>query len=334
MKVTIKDIARKTGYSINTVARALHNKADVRPETTALIQAAAKEMGYVANALAGSLRSSKRHIIGVLLSADSSNPVFAEMIQGIETKARSLGYSIILINTEQDAQKQQTGIDILLSQQVDGMIIMPIADSGISNDLFLDLPCPFIFLGRNINGLESHSVMFDDRMGAHTAAMFFLERQIEKILFLGGPAHFCSSIDRRVGFLDAYTQREIPLDETLCFPTDGHMQSGYDAVHVALRQKLHFNAIITHNDLVAYGAMRALHDNHITVPEDVQIIGYDNLEISRFIYPRLTSIDTPRLTLGSMAAEELIHHIQDGAYEYKNILLKPQLIIGESTVNA
>ncbi len=332
MKVTIKDIAKRTGYSINTVSRALKGKPDVKEATKQTILAAAHEMGYVANALAGSLRSSRRNVIGVLLSADSANPVFAEMIQGIENYARSRGFSIILINTEQDVEKQKTGTEVLLSQQVDGLIIMPVADPSITEEQYLQLPCPFVFLGRNLGGLSSHSVMFDDIDGAAAATSFFLNRNLTKILFLEGPAGFCSSIDRKQGYFNAYRQHGLEADERYCFTTDGHMQGGYDAVVKAVEQSVEFESIFAYNDLVGYGALRALKDLKIAVPEQVQIIGYDNLEISRFFSPRLTSMETPRIDIGRIAAEELINHIQDENYPYKNISLQATLVPGETVL--
>lgn len=332
MSVTIKDLARITGFSINTISRALKDKPDVKPQTKEKILAAAKEAGYVANALAGSLRHGRRNVIGALLSADSSNPVFAEMIVGIENQVRERGYSIILINTEQDADKQLEGANLLVSQQVDGLVIMPVADRRLTDEVYRQLPCPFIFLGRNINGLLDHSVLFDDAAGAREALGFFYSQGIEDVLLLSGPAEFCSTIDRLEGYRAAAREHGLLFDESSVYQTDGHMAGGYEAVIRALDEQRSFSAICAYNDLCAYGALRALHDRKIAVPEEVQVIGYDNLEISRFFTPSLTSMATPRLEIGRLAARELIDHIEDEEHPYQTVSLRPQLVLGESTL--
>ncbi len=331
MKVTIKEIAKQTGYSINTVSRALQDKPDVKPSTKDLIRAAARELGYIPNTLAGSLRSRKTNTIGVV-SADSSNPYFAEVIMGIEDGARRHGFHILLINTEEEVKQQREALEVLLSRQVDGLLVMPAPETEAQE--LAQLPKPFILVGRWLPGLKDHSVMTDDGAASQRVVEYLLKKQHTDILFLTGPPSISSSIDRIEGSKRVLKAIGLDIERELMVETDGHLYGGYMAISKVLQKSTHFTAIVAFNDLVAIGAMRALKEHGIKIPSEVEIIGYDNLNVSQFTYYSLSTVDIPKHKLGVVSVEELLKHIRDPEIPYRQVLLESRLVLRETTSEA
>ena len=331
MKITIREIAEKTGYSINTVSRALQDKPDVRASTKGLIRAAARELGYIPNTLAGSLRSRKTNTIGVV-SADSSNPYFAEVILGIEDGARRHGYHILLINTEEQAKQQREALEVLLSRQVDGLLLMPAPETDAGE--LARLSKPFILVGRWLPGLKDHSVMTDDRAASRRVVEYLLQKQHRDILFLSGPPSISSSIERIEGSRQAMEASGLDIERQLLVETDGHLYGGYLAVSKVLQKSTRFTAIVAFNDLVAIGAMRALKEHGVKIPSEVEIIGFDNLNVSQFTFFSLSTVDIPKHKLGAVSVEELLKHIRDPEAAYGQVLLESRLVLRETTNEA
>ena len=330
MKVTIKEIARKTGFSINTVSRALKDMDDVQTSTKERIKRAAHELRYIPNTLAGSLRSKKTNILGII-SSDSSNPYFAEVILGIEEGARNNGYHILLINTEEERTQQEEALGILLSRQVDGLLIVPVG--GSTADEFRHIQKPFILVGRWLAGLKDHAVLTNDVANSRKIVQHLIQNGHKDILFLTGPPAISSSIDRIEGSKIALQEEGLEMRKELIMETDGHLYGGHRAISKALQRGVHFTAVSAFNDLVAIGAIRALKEQGLKVPDDIEIIGYDNLNISQFTFQSLSTVDIPKHKLGVASVEELIKHIEDPSYPYRELLLEARLIIRETTKN-
>lgn len=330
MPAKLKDIAHETGFSINTVARALRRDMRISAQTRELVQAKALELGYIRNVVAGSMRSNKTQTIGVV-SADSSNPFFAEVILGVEEAARSLSYSILLINTEEKAANEREAIKLLLGRQVDGLVIVPVFDDPESLEIYRKMEVPFIFVGRRVAGIEGHSILHGDNEGQDEVVNELLDRGHRNILYLAGPGNISSSIDRLAGFHAAYRRKRIELDPGYVLPTSGHLEDGYAQVNRALNRGLSFTAVACFNDLLAMGALKSLHENNVNVPADAEVFGYDNLYISQFMQPRLSTVDVPKSLLGRMAVEELVNHIEDDQRPYRSLNLKPRLVFRETT---
>ncbi len=333
MKVKLKDIAAQTGFSINTVSRALRDDYRISGATRSLIKSAADEMGYICNVVAGSMRSNKSNIIGVV-SADPANPFYAEVIQGIERRARRLGYNILLINTEEQAENERAAIRLLLGRQVDGLIIAPVFDDKENFAFYQSLSTPFIFVGRYIKGLKSHSILHGDIEGQAMAFEYLLRRGHKKILYIAGPKNISNTIDRLEGLKLAYQRDGMQIDESYIFESSGHMEDGYALVCQALNRGLSFTAVVCFNDLLAFGALKALQEKSLSVPTDVEVIGFDNLAMSQFMQPRLTTVEIPKNRLGQKAVEELVNHIDDTKYPYNTVNMKPRLIHRETTLES
>jgi LacI family transcriptional regulator len=175
MTVRLKDISDATSYSVNTVSRALRGTAGISESAREAIRRKADELGYIPNAIAGTMRSNRSRTIGVI-SADSSNPFFAEVILGIESAARRLDHHILLINTEERAENERDAIKLLLGRQVDGLVVMPVYDDPKNLRIYQSLEIPFLFAGRRVRGIEHHSILHGDKEGQRAVMDYLIKK--------------------------------------------------------------------------------------------------------------------------------------------------------------
>lgn len=330
MHVSLKGLAEMSGFSINTVSRALRDEADVRPETKEAIQRLAREMGYIPNTLAKSLRLGKTNTIGVI-SADSSNPFFSEVIVGIEEAARESDFRILLANTEESPEREREAIDVLVSRRVDGLLLMPVCGERSNVDYLRGLGLPFLLIGRWLPGLEDHSILTDEYEKSREIASLFISGGHRDIACLVGPSFVSSSSDRLRGYRDAFAQARLPLNEELIIETNGHTEDGHRLINVLARKEIPFSAVIAFNDLVALGALRALKEMGLRVPEDVEVMGFDDLDYSRYLYLSLSSVRIPKQELGRAAFKDLLRHMEEAGAPYRQRMLESRIMLRETT---
>jgi len=331
MAVLLKQLAAASGYSINTVSRALRDKADVSPQTKEKIRALASELGYVNNSVAKSLRTGKTNIIGVI-SADSSNPFFAEVIMGIENAARASGYHILLTNTEESPEREREAVNVLIGKQVDGLLLMPVLQQNNNSEYLKSLNVPYIIVGRWLPGLEEHSVMSDEYEKAKQVVLYFLKNGHKDILHLAGPPCVSSSVDRLRGYRDAHTETHTPIQEDLIVETKGHLEDGYREVSSLIRNERNISAIFAFNDLVAVGALRALRESGIMVPKEVEVIGFDDLNFSKFLHFSLSSVSIAKKPMGNLAFRTLLGHIENPEAPYGKKIVESRIVYRETTL--
>ncbi len=332
MRITLSAIAKETGFSTNTVSRAIRGDTKISLSTRTLIQEVADNMGYLPNFIANSMRSKKTYTIGVI-SADSSNPFFAEVLCGIEETARQLGYHIILMNTHEDPEHECDALNILQARQVDGVIAMPLYQNTKAHNIYKKFPVPFIFAGRRVAGFENHSILHYDEESIKKVVLHLLEGGHKNIVYIGGPEKISNAIDRRVGFEKAFSEKGLSKNDSLMFQTQGHIDEGYAVINRLIKQQVPFSACVCFNDLLCIGVLKSLHENHLFVPEQVEIVGCDNLFLSQYLQPQLTTIEVPKYLLGKKAVLELIEHVENKDMEYKAIHLETRTVFRETTKN-
>lgn len=331
MRVTLKTIADATGFSVNTVSRVLRDDPKISSSTSNIIRAKAEELGYVPDAVASSLRKPRSMTIGIV-SADSSNSFFSEVIHGIDEKAQELGYNILIGNTGEDVEKEEHLIRLFLSRKVDGLIIMPTYVTSPDHlSFYSSLSVPFIFAGRYIEGFRNHSLLHSDTIGEEAVFEYLLSSGHRKILYLSGPGRISNTIDRDLGRQRAYEAFSVTSDPKYVYHLEGHTEDGYKAVNEALNRSLQFSAIVCFNDIIAMGALKSLAENDIPVPEEVEVIGFDNIMFSQFMQPALSTVDVPKYQLGAIAMETLHKHIEDSALVFTAENLPARLVLRDST---
>lgn len=330
--VTLRDIAREAGVSINTVSRALNGKPDVSEATRALVQAVAARLDYRPNQLARGLRQQRTATIGVVI-ADVANPFFAEVVKGIERAAYQEGYSIILANTEEDQDRESRAVRTLVERQVDGILIAPAQRSDETVRYLMQRQVRFVLLARFFEGLDAPAVVNDDREGARLAVRHLLQRGHRDILYLNGPPYNSSARLRLSGYRDALEEAGIPFRPSLVLTTDARSAGGYAAIQQALAAGLRFTAVFCFSDYVSFGAIKALRQAGLSIPSDVAVMGYDDIDLAEIVEPALSTVHVAKTRLGQVAAHMLMGMIggSEGRAERPGmVVLAPQVVIRES----
>jgi len=331
-QVTMRDVARAAGVSVNTVSRALAGKPDVSPSTRAKVLAVAKQLGYRPNKLARGLRSNRTATIGVIVT-DIANPYFGALVKGVKEAAHRHGYSIVLQDTDEDYAKEEEAIQVMLAEQVDGLLITPV-QTGIDTILCLkEAEVPFVLLGRRFEELKTHYVVTDDVRGGYLATEHLIELGHTEIALINGPPHISSAKERRRGYQNALTEHGIEPDDGLIRSGAITAADGYREATALLRSTRRFTAIFCYSDFVAFGAIAAVREAGLHIPEDVAVVGYDDVELASYLDVPLTSVRIPKKELGAAAVEMLLEMLAGGQQEAgpQGIELPVQLFVREST---
>ena len=326
MRLTISDIAKKTGYAKSTVSAALNNKPGVKPKTREEIRRIAAEMNYVPNEFARNLSMRTANTIGIIVR-DITNPFYAKICRAVENIASGHGYTTLLLNTDGIREKEQDAIKVMSGQIVSGVII---DISGKDMDLLMELDkfgLPFVVFGAAARELAADSVEADDYDGAYQAAEYLYSCGHRKIGFVHGGTESVYSQRRMKGIQDALERNGLKLEEKYIYHQAKTIQEGYlIGKKLADVQELP-TAVIAYNDLVAVGIIRALEEKGMQVPEDLSIIGFDDIELMTF---PLTTVRIPEYEMGEKAAELLFDKISGKGGEPKEVLLNTELVVRKS----
>jgi LacI family transcriptional regulator len=327
---TIRDVAESAGVSYATVSHVINNTRLVSPETRERVLAAMDALNYRPNALARSLRQGKTNTLGLVLP-DSANPFFAEISRSIEDEAFKRGYSVFLCNTERDTQRELFYVDVLSNRQVDGIIFVAAGDQADSLDFLLHRNMPVVMIDRNLSDVEVDAVLTDNQLGGYLATRHLLELGHTRIACIAGPSSITPSAERIIGYRKALEEAGISYEETLVLRGDYHAQSGMDITKSILSLHPRPTAIFALNDLMALGALRAAAEAGCSVPEDLAVVGYDDLEIAHFTNPPLTTIAQPKKAIGVQAINLLVGRMSQKNRPPSRIILPPELIVRRST---
>jgi len=328
--ITIRDVAEATGFSVNTVSRALNEKPDVSAETKRVILESVGKLGYRPNKHAPALRGTKTQTIGVIV-ADISNPFFAAVVKGVEQAARQRNWSIILGNTDEKYEKEEEVIRTMLAERVDGLLLAP---TQTNKGTIMDLKAsgfPFVLLGRHFDDLDTDYVVTDDVQGGFLATEHLISLGRERIAMINGPLHISSAKERFQGYKKALEHYGIRLDRSIVKGGAITTDDGYEISKALLNHEPCLTGIFAYSDFVAFGAMRAIREAGLNIPDDIAIIGYDDVEFSSCLEVPLTTIEIPEQKLGSNAVSILDERIRDRKKDALRSILEVKLIIRAST---
>lgn len=328
--VTIKDIAVSTGFSANTVSRALRDMPDISEDTKKIIREAAMRMGYRKNILASALRASHSYNIGVIVP-DIQNPVYGSFYKGIETVCRQSNYTISLFNSNESIEDEERAVNTMISHQVDGVILFPTDKSQANIAVLQNNGIPCIALARHITGGNLPLVAGDDERGGYIAGEYLLGKGYTEFIVVSGPYTISSFEDRYRGFIRCLTEHTISSERVQLFQIAPTWEDAYSLVK-RLGGACRGKAMFAFSDFMAMGAIKALRESGLHVPRDVAIMGYDNVEDSNIVNPSLTTVDIRATELGQISARRLLARINDPKESSTPIreLLEPQLIVRES----
>ena len=333
MSVRIKDIAKRVNRSITTVSRALNGYDDVSPETKKLVLETAKEMGYSPNTFAQRLQKQQSDTIGLILPTFSprfSDPYFSELLAGIGNKAADLGFDLLVSTRSPGPEEYSTYEKLIDGRRVDGFIVVRTRKQDQRIDYLLSRDFPFVAFGRADDCDRFSYVDEDGYFGMHLVADYIAGLRHEKIACILPPQDLAFSEKRLAGLKDGLAEAGLTLREAYVKEGDLTQKSGYQLGGDLLDLPDRPTAIIACNDLMAFGVMSAAQDRGLVVGEDVSITGFDDIPMSEYSYPPLTTVHQPVYQIGGMVCEMLIQHICEEIQELQQVLLKPELIVRQS----
>lgn len=332
-KTTLRDVARELNLSINTVSRALRDMPDIKQETKLKIRETAEKIGYRTNLAASMLRTNRSKAIGVVVS-DIANPVFSGMVKGIEFAAKKADYSMILSDSNETYEEEVSALENMLQRNVDGIILFPtMVEDGTVRGL-LEKEVPFVLVGRKFDDISTNLVINDDFHGGYLAAEHLYSRGHRKFLYIVGPLHMSSAVDRFEGFKQYLRKCGLSEDVIEIHETNAYWQGGYDTMKELVQKGFDATAAFVFNDFMALGVLKALRESKIRVPDDMAVMGYDDIDLCELTVPGLTTIDLSKFRLGKRALELLLQQIDapaSGARGFQQIIMEPRLVIREST---
>lgn len=335
-RVTIRDVAQLAGYSITTVSMVLNNKDVCIPSNTQKkVWDAARELGYRPNKLAVSMVTKRSHVLGLIIP-DNSNLFFAELSKAIECAARRAGYGLIYGNSSNDLKHDIQYIQMFADQQVDGIVFtkstsLAREDDEKLLDCMADCALPFVMVDRQIPGSDTCAVLLNHFKGGYLATRHLISLGHTRIGAYTGPRDLQSSNERLMGYRSALEEAGIPYDENLVFEGNYQYTGGEAALRHFLNQGV--SAVFCFNDLMAFGLYRELPAAGLRVPQDLSIVGFDNIFLNDIVQPALTTVEQPIAAMGQSAVNFLIRLIEGEdipPYSRRDIF-EPKLIVRSST---
>ncbi|MBF8674884.1 LacI family DNA-binding transcriptional regulator [Pseudomonas fulva] len=327
---TIKDVAALAGISYTTVSHVLNKTRPVSEPVRLKVEAAIQELDYVPSAVARSLKARSTATIGLLVP-NSVNPYFAELARGIEDACERNGYCVILCNSDDDPQKQRNYLRVLLEKRIDGLVVGSV---GQDDDLLQSLAgvrTPMVIVDRELEGVDADLVRIDHELGAYLATRHLLELGHRDIAYIGGPAETGVTQMRLGGFRRALAEAGVTVAAERVRHCDFTSPGGHAAA-AELLAGARPTAIFAGNDMIGFGVLRAAAERHIDVPGALSVIGFDDIELSRYVYPPLTTVGQSIRELGESAAALLLARIaQPCNSASQQRIVTPRIVLREST---
>ncbi|EMT39121.1 LacI family DNA-binding transcriptional regulator [Thermoanaerobacter thermohydrosulfuricus] len=323
---TIRDVAKLAGVSTATVSRVLNEQGGVNSETKQKVLDAIKKLNYKPNTIAKNFRQNKTDTIIVVIP-DITNTFFSKILLGMQDVANANGYNVLLCNTNNDVEKELEYIRFTERRGADGIIFLT-ARVNYTNILELTKTCPVVVACEYIDNLDIPTVSINNFKAAYEATEYLIKLGHKKIAYINGPEGIVLSRDRLRGYKAALERYGIEIDEKLIFEGDFYYESGYKHAKQILENEA--TAVFTASDDMAAGFIRYCIDNNIKVPEEVSVVGFDNIKLASIIKPELTTIAQPMYEIGTTAMDMLIKLIKGEEVEKRNIVLEHQLIVRES----
>lgn len=333
--VTIKDIAEQLNISVSTVSRALKNNPEISLQTREAVQKLAKKLRYKPNPLAVALKTQRSHTIGVIVPQIVSS-FYASVVKGIEQIADEQGYQVFVSSSNEKMEKEEKNVNGFLNNRVDGMILsLSRATNTFSHITEIqDMGVPLVLFDRTSKELEVTKVVADDADAAYKAVSHLIEGGAKRIALVTGPEYLLIGRNRMRGYKKALKDNGIEVDENLITRCDFTVEDARKAANELLKtSEERPDAIFGINDDMAIGAIYALKDNKLRIPEDVAVVGFSNSRRSRYMEPSLSTMDQNPKEVGREAARALFDQIENRpeGEELKEVVIHADLIVRTSS---
>jgi LacI family transcriptional regulator len=331
--VTLRDVARVAGVHPATVSRALNEetRALVNEETARRVLKAAEKLGYQPNPIARGLKTNRSYTIGVLIP-DLTNPLFPPILRGIEDRLETAGYTPLTANTDNDPERELLDLQTMRARQVDGIIAATARRDHRLHDALLEAGLELVLVNRRQEELPVSSATADDRLGMRLAVEHLLSLGHTRIAHIAGPLDYSTGLDRHESFLETVRSAGVEPDPQLVLVAEAFTESEGARLCQELMEHDHeFTAVAAANDLLALGCLDVFAERGRSCPEDISVVGFNDMPFAARFQPPLTTIHIPHYELGKAAGELMLERLQDGDSPPREIRLEPHLVVREST---
>lgn len=331
--VGIKDVARQAGVSVGTVSNVINRPDLVSAQTRDRVRAVITRLGYVRSESARHLRAGASRIVALLV-LDMGNPFFVDVAKGAERAARAAGLGVMVCNSAQSAAEETEYLTLFAEQRVRGVLVTPVESGSGGLAALRRQQIPFVLVDRVAADADGCSVSVDDVTGGRLAVGHLIAAGHRSVVYVGGPPEIQQVRDRRTGALAALAGAGLPpraLTEVSADRLD--VSAGRDAGARLLGLAPRPTAVFCANDLLALGVLQALFAARVRVPEDIALVGYDDIEFAAAAAVPLTSVRQPAVAMGKLAAELLVAEAShDPAHVHRQVVLQPELVVRRSTL--
>jgi|YelNatPaOPRAMG01_1025707.scaffolds.fasta_scaffold55725_1 DNA-binding LacI/PurR family transcriptional regulator len=328
-RVNLKDVAKVAGVSVATVSRVLNNQTSIHDKTRTKVIQAINQLGYEPNRVAQRLRTESTQIFGLILS-DVTNPFFTAVVQGIEKVTYDHNYSLLLCNSDEQPEREELYVRLLLAEKVAGVIVSPTNEDSTSYAPLIQNEIPVVAIDRRLRNFAVDTIVTDNFKGAYAAVSLLIQLGHQRIALISGPSSVTTGFERQEGYIAAMREHGLPISSDLIKESDFKQEGGYRAAIELLSLKERPTAFFVANNLMTLGALSAIHQRGLSIPEDVALVGFDDMPWATALNPPLTAVYQPTQIMGRIAAEMLLARIADPKRPVQEIKLEPTLIIRES----
>ncbi|OOF26608.1 transcriptional repressor PurR [Salinivibrio proteolyticus] len=327
---TIKDVARLAGVSTTTVSHVINKTRFVAEKTTEKVWQAVEELNYAPSAVARSLKCNTTRTLGMLVTK-STNPFFAELVHGVEDYCYKQGYTLILCNTEGNLEKQRDYLRMLSEKRVDGLIVVC---SDLNEDLMLLLEkkrdLPMVVMDWGSHHIDTDRIEDNAELGGYLATKHFIDNGHTKIGCISGQMDKNTCKHRLNGYFRALKEANIPVNENWLIEADFEADQAQIAAKQLATMSDRPTAIFCFNDIMALAAISTFNEHNLKVPDDISVIGYDNIDLTEYFSPPLTTIHQPKRRLGKTAVKLLLARIANNDTQQQVFEMQPALVSRQS----
>lgn len=328
---TLKDVARAADVSVSTASRVFNNPKKVHPETRTKVREAVDELGYQPSRVARRLRlkEGKASLLGLVIP-DIQNPFFADVTRGVEDVAREHDYALILGNSDEDPDKQKVAVDTLKTEDVDGVIVPPVRIDDPEVQRLVESDIAVVCVDRRMKNVRVDTILSDNRKGAYEAVTHLITLGHERIGFIGGITHISTLNERREGYKRALRDHGLAVDPALIKEGKHRGERGKRHTNELLALSRPPTAIFMGNNLTTLGTLSALNQRGVKVPQEMALVGYDDVPWAQALNPPPTVVDQPGYEMGARAAELLLRRLDAPNRASTVVTLQPKLIVRQS----
>ena len=329
-RASIRDVAARAGVSVTTHTHTLNGTRFVSEQAKAKVHEAAHALGYVPSEIARGLKHNTTRTLGMLVP-NNSNPYFAEIIRGVEHHSYATGYSLLLCNSNDDPQQQADHLRVLAERRVDGIVLVASGHDDAVVAVCKDLRLPLVLVDREIDAIAIDLIEVDHVAGGELATAHLLAMGHERVACIVGPSDLRPSHQREAGWRRALAKAGIEPRADEIVRGDFGPESGAAAMRRLLQSPRRPTAVFVCNDMMAIGALHAAHEAGISVPDQLSIVGFDDIELAAYTSPPLTTVAQPKEAIGTGAAGLLLERLREGRVEPRRTVLQPALHLRSST---